>query len=186
MDCCRVKNKKVKKCVRNDGKIFTLPRKFSKKKCLQGPIRGFSMSSSCAPYKFCIKKGGYKKVNILGSKLKLCSFKPLTGYQRNGFCDSGPEDFGKHLVCAKMTPKFLEFTKKKGNDLSSVVNPGDKWCLCENRWLEAYENRITVPVIKKATSQKVNLKIQKKIKNTSSKKKKKNKNNKGKNKFDFP
>ena len=179
MDCCQSKSKS-KKCVRKkDGQEFKLPRKFSKEACLNKPIKGFSMRSSCAPYLYCkkrkltkkhklarkkktTKKGGGKK-NILGKKLKICSLEPLTGYYRDGYCDSGPDDLGKHLVCGRMTTEFLNFTKKQGNDLSSVVKEGEKWCLCEERWLEAYKNGIKVPVIKNSTSQKVKKSIRQKI-----------------------
>ena len=87
----------------------------------------------------------------------------MTGYYRDGYCDSGPDDLGKHLVCGRMTTEFLNFTKKQGNDLSSVVKEGEKWCLCEERWLEAYKNGIKVPVIKNSTSQKVKKSIRQKI-----------------------
>ena len=62
----------------------------------------------------------------------------MTGYYRNGFCETGYDDFGTHTVCAKMDKKFLDYTASKGNDLSSVVKPGQKWCLCEYRWNQAY------------------------------------------------
>ena len=87
-------------------------------------------------------KGGeltYKK-NMLGKKIKVCSKNPMTGFYRDGYCMTGSDDSGTHTVCAKMDKKFLDYTAKKGNDLSSVVEPGDKWCLCEYRWQEAFKD----------------------------------------------
>ncbi len=66
-------------------------------------------------------------------------------------CHWFPQDSGTHVVCAKVTPEFLAFTKSKGNDLSSVVKPGDKWCLCALRWLEAYKAGKAPPAVLKAT-----------------------------------
>lgn len=83
--------------------------------------------------------------NILGTALQSCCFEPKTGFYRDGFCKTGADDYGTHVVCAEMTQEFLEFTKTKGNDLSTPkpewsfpgLKPGDKWCLCILRWLEA-------------------------------------------------
>jgi uncharacterized protein (DUF2237 family) len=83
--------------------------------------------------------------NVLGTALERCCFKPKTGFYRNGFCKTGEEDFGTHIVCAIMTNEFLEYTKSRGNDLSTPIpqwsfpglREGDKWCLCIMRWLEA-------------------------------------------------
>jgi uncharacterized protein (DUF2237 family) len=83
--------------------------------------------------------------NILGGELQACCFEPKTGFYRDGFCKTGQEDYGTHVVCAIMTEQFLEFTKTKGNDLSAPkpewgfpgLKPGDKWCLCIRRWVEA-------------------------------------------------
>ena len=200
MDCCQVENKRVKKCVRKDGRVFTLPRKFSKKKCILGPIRGFTMRSSCAPFTYCqsqIKKkkkskkksklsnkskykarGGFsnrrnpRRKNMVGSELKMCSEDPVTGYYRDGYCDSGLEDYGKHLVCGKINSNFLKFSKSRNNDLSSVVKPGEKWCLCEDRWEEAYDHGIKVKVDTAATSNKTAPRIKNKIRISQSKKNK--------------
>ena len=90
--------------------------------------------------------------NILNKPLKICSKKPLTGYTRDGYCDSKVDDFGKHYVCAKMDKQFLDYTADKGNDLSSVVKPGQKWCLCANRWLEAYNSGMAPPIIAESTN----------------------------------
>lgn len=83
--------------------------------------------------------------NVFGEPLSDCSTSPLTGFFRNGCCDTGREDFGSHTVCAVMTEDFLTFSKSTGNDLSTAVpefdfpglNPGDRWCLCAARWQQA-------------------------------------------------
>jgi uncharacterized protein (DUF2237 family) len=85
--------------------------------------------------------------NVLGETLDACSLSPMTGFFRNGCCDTHPEDIGSHTVCAVMTAGFLEFSKSRGNDLSTPVpefgfvglKPGDRWCLCAPRWQEALQ-----------------------------------------------
>jgi uncharacterized protein (DUF2237 family) len=85
--------------------------------------------------------------NVLGGPLAECSRSPLTGFYRNGCCDTGAEDMGLHIVCAEMTAEFLAFSAERGNDLSTPVpefafpglQPGDRWCLCVERWKEALE-----------------------------------------------
>ncbi|HUJ99790.1 MAG TPA: DUF2237 domain-containing protein [Stellaceae bacterium] len=85
--------------------------------------------------------------NVLGERLESCSEKPVTGFFRNGCCDTSAEDRGSHTVCAVMTAEFLAFSKARGNDLSTPVpefgfpglKPGDRWCLCAPRWQEALE-----------------------------------------------
>jgi uncharacterized protein (DUF2237 family) len=85
-------------------------------------------------------------VNVVGGELLPCSTEPLTGFYRNGCCSTGPEDEGSHTVCVVMTAEFLEFSRLAGNDLStprpewgfSGLEPGDRWCLCASRWLEAH------------------------------------------------
>jgi uncharacterized protein (DUF2237 family) len=85
--------------------------------------------------------------NVLGEALEICSIKPMTGFYRDGCCDTGREDLGSHTVCAVMTSAFLEFSKSRGNDLSTPqpefgfpgLKPGDRWCLCAPRWQEAFE-----------------------------------------------
>ena len=104
------------------------------------------------------------KKNINNKPLKVCSKNPMTGYYRNGYCMTGLEDKGTHTVCALMDKKFLEYTKSKGNDLYSVVKPGDKWCLCENRWNEAYLDNVAPKVIQSATNMRTKNKIIKNIK----------------------
>jgi len=86
-------------------------------------------------------------LNVLGEPLQLCSDNPLTGFYRNGNCVTGPDDLGRHLVCAEMSAEFLAFSKSRGNDLSTPrpemafpgLKPGDRWCLFAPRWVEAYE-----------------------------------------------
>jgi uncharacterized protein (DUF2237 family) len=85
--------------------------------------------------------------NVLGEPLEICSIKPMTGFYRDGCCNTGREDVGSHTVCVVMTSAFLEFSKSRGNDLSTPVpefgfaglKPGDRWCLCAPRWQEAFE-----------------------------------------------
>lgn len=85
--------------------------------------------------------------NVFGSDLITCSESPITGFYRDGCCNTGQQDKGVHTVCAIMTEEFLEFSKSRGNDLSTPMpqwnfpglKPGDRWCLCAARWLEAYK-----------------------------------------------
>ncbi len=82
--------------------------------------------------------------NVLGSELQTCSKSPLTGFFRTGCCETGPEDHGVHVVCSVMTADFLEYSRAQGNDLSTPrpgfagLAPGDRWCLCAERWKEAF------------------------------------------------
>jgi uncharacterized protein (DUF2237 family) len=83
----------------------------------------------------------------------------MTGFYRTGRCDTGPEDIGRHVVCAEVTAVFLEFSASRGNDLSTPIpqagfsglQPGDRWCLCAARWQEALEAGVAPPVILQAT-----------------------------------
>ncbi|HEX6002863.1 MAG TPA: DUF2237 domain-containing protein [Burkholderiales bacterium] len=85
--------------------------------------------------------------NVLGEPLQSCSAAPVTGFFRDGCCNTGPEDLGVHTVCALMTAEFLEFSRARGNDLSTPMpemgfpglKPGDRWCLCAARWKEALD-----------------------------------------------
>lgn len=85
--------------------------------------------------------------NVLGGALAACSMQPLTGFFRNGCCDTSAQDVGSHTVCAVMTAEFLAFSRQRGNDLSTPrpefgfpgLRPGDRWCLCAPRWQEALE-----------------------------------------------
>jgi uncharacterized protein (DUF2237 family) len=94
--------------------------------------------------------GGSRRLrprNMFGEPLETCSSKPMSGFYRDGCCNTGQEDIGSHTVCAVMTSEFLDFSKSRGNDLSTPVpgfgfpglKPGDRWCLCEPRWQEAFE-----------------------------------------------
>jgi len=97
--------------------------------------------------------------NVLGQPLVQCGCAPMTGFYRDGFCETGPRDYGSHTVCAVMTEEFLAFTKGRGNDLSTPapqfnfpgLKSGDRWCLCVSRWKEAYEAGVAPPVILEAT-----------------------------------
>ena len=97
--------------------------------------------------------------NILGGELELCSVDPMTGYFRDGCCNTGSGDTGVHTVCAVMTEEFLSFSKERGNDLSTPhpewgfpgLKPGDRWCLCAPRWQEAFEEECAPQVVLAAT-----------------------------------
>jgi uncharacterized protein len=97
--------------------------------------------------------------NVLGEALEICSIKPMTGFYRDGCCNTGAEDVGSHTVCAVMTADFLEFSKSHGNDLSTPMpelgfpglKPGDRWCLCAPRWQEALEANRAPRVVLRAT-----------------------------------
>ena len=101
--------------------------------------------------------------NIYNEQLQICSSDPITGYNRDGYCKKTKEDVGKHLVCAKMDKDFINYSKSKGNDLTTVVKPGEKWCLCQNRYYEAYQNGKEPHVIKNATNKSVKSFIKKAI-----------------------
>ena len=97
--------------------------------------------------------------NVLGGALADCSHDPLTGYFRNGCCETGPMDLGSHTVCAVLTADFLQFSYTRGNDLITPrpdfsfpgLRPGNRWCLCANRWREAFEAGCAPPVVLEAT-----------------------------------
>lgn len=99
--------------------------------------------------------------NVLGKALVSCGSNPKTGFYRDGFCATGADDLGVHVVCAEVTHEFLEFSKTKGNDLMTPrpeydfkgLKPGDRWCLCANRWKEAFDQNVAPPVILEATHQ---------------------------------
>jgi len=98
-------------------------------------------------------------MNVLGGPLSTCSNNPRTGFFRDGCCNTGPEDLGFHTVCAVMTVEFLEFTRDRGNDLSTPrpdagfpgLKPGDRWCVCVGRWKEALEAGVAPPVVLEGT-----------------------------------
>ena len=100
------------------------------------------------------------QLNVIGTSLIPCSMDPLTGFYRNGCCDTGPDDQGSHTVCVVLTEAFLRFSKAAGNDLSTPVpawgfpglKPGDKWCLCASRWQQALQAGVAPNVILEATN----------------------------------
>ena len=99
--------------------------------------------------------------NVLGGVLKPCSHNPLTGFFRDGCCNTNEEDAASHTVCAIVTQAFLAYSKLRGNDLSTPrpeydfpgLKPGDQWCLCAARWLEAYRGGCPPQVVLEATHQ---------------------------------
>ncbi len=101
-------------------------------------------------------------LNVFGQPLVRCGLQPKTGFYRDGFCATGPDDHGVHVVCAQVTAEFLEFSKAQGNDLItpqpqfgfSGLKPGDRWCLCAGRWKEAFLAHKAPPVILESTHQK--------------------------------
>jgi uncharacterized protein (DUF2237 family) len=101
-------------------------------------------------------------LNVLGGPLLACSFDPLTGYFRDGCCNTADQDTGTHVVCARVTAEFLSFSRTRGNDLTtprpqwrfSGLRPGDRWCLCAHRWKEALDAGVAPPVVLESTHQK--------------------------------
>ena len=101
--------------------------------------------------------------NVLGTSLKKCCDSPKTGFYRDGNCHTGPQDHGTHVACATVTKEFLEFTKSRGNDLMTArpelnfpgLKPGDKWCLCALRWLEAKRAGVAPTLDLEATHEKM-------------------------------
>ena len=101
--------------------------------------------------------------NVMGTALETCSTSPVTGFNRNGICQAPDQDFGVHGVCSQVTQEFLEFTKSRGNDLSTPnemfgfpgLKPGDRWCLCASRWKEAVDHGVAPPIVLSATSEAV-------------------------------
>ena len=97
--------------------------------------------------------------NVLGFQLEVCSTQPLTGFMRDGCCNTGPGDLGMHLACCVMTQEFLEFSRQRGNDLSTPrpeyefpgLKPGDRWCLCAERWAEAHQAGCAPRLVLEAT-----------------------------------
>jgi uncharacterized protein (DUF2237 family) len=97
--------------------------------------------------------------NVLGTPLATCCTSPITGFYRDGCCNTGAGDMGAHVVCAQMTEEFLTYTKAQGNDLSTPMpafqfpglKTGDRWCLCASRWKEALDAGVAPPVVLEAT-----------------------------------
>ncbi len=100
--------------------------------------------------------------NVLGTELMPCSYDPLTGYFRDGCCNTDESDQGSHLVCVRVTADFLNFSRSRGNDLTtpqpqsrfSGLKPGDRWCLCASRWREALDANVAPPVVLESTHHK--------------------------------
>lgn len=103
------------------------------------------------------------QTNVFGTELEPCSQDPQTGYLRDGCCHEHPGDHGRHELCAVMTEKFLQFSKAQGNDLITPrpelefpgLEPGDRWCLCLGRWIEARDAGVAPPVVLEATNESV-------------------------------
>ncbi len=99
--------------------------------------------------------------NVLGGELETCGADPLTGFYRDGCCNSGPEDIGSHTVCAVVTAEFLAHQRAVGNDLVTPrpeyrfpgLRPGDRWCVVAARWLQAYHDGVAAPVVLAATNE---------------------------------
>ena len=97
--------------------------------------------------------------NVFGTPLQACCHDPMTGFYRDGYCRTGPDDKGLHTVCAVVTAEFLAFSRARGNDLSTPrpeydfpgLQPGDAWCVCVQRWVEAFEAGVAPPVRLAAT-----------------------------------
>jgi uncharacterized protein (DUF2237 family) len=110
-------------------------------------------------YDFIKEKILIQAKNVLGGELQSCSTSPRTGFYRDGCCNTGPDDVGVHTVCVVVTAEFLEFSKARGNDLSTPMpmyrfpglKPGDQWCLCAERWKEALQAGKAPAVILAAT-----------------------------------
>jgi uncharacterized protein (DUF2237 family) len=98
-------------------------------------------------------------LNVLGSALVPCSYDPLTGFYRDGCCKTDAHDAGSHVICAKVTQEFLDFSVSAGNDLSTPrpqyrfagLRAGDRWCLCARRWQEAFQAGVAPPVVLEST-----------------------------------
>ena len=98
--------------------------------------------------------------NVYGETIEICSKETMTGYLRNGSCETLDDDIGSHTVCAKVTSEFLEYSKNKGNDLITPrpeldfpgLKEGDKWCVCAMRWLEAYNDGVAPPILVRSTN----------------------------------
>jgi uncharacterized protein (DUF2237 family) len=98
-------------------------------------------------------------LNVFGSALVPCSYDPLTGFYRDGCCKTDEHDAGSHVICAKVTQEFLDFSVSAGNDLSTPrpeyrfagLKAGDRWCLCARRWQEAFQAGVAPPVVLEST-----------------------------------
>lgn len=105
------------------------------------------------------RPGRAPSVNVLGGVLEPCSTRPVTGFYRDGCCNTGAEDIGLHTVCVVLTAEFLAFSRSRGNDLSTPMpqygfpglKPGERWCLCASRWKEAFDAGVAPQVVLEAT-----------------------------------
>ncbi|MEP6649748.1 MAG: DUF2237 domain-containing protein [Lapillicoccus sp.] len=101
--------------------------------------------------------------NVLGENLEPCGTDPMTGFFRDGCCNTGPQDIGSHTICAVVTEEFLEHQRRIGNDLSTPMpeyrfpglNPGDRWCVTAVNWARAYNDGVAAPVVLAATNEAV-------------------------------
>jgi len=101
--------------------------------------------------------------NVFGKPLEPCCSDPVTGFYRDGFCHTGEQDFGSHVVCAQMTKEFLEYSKAQGNDLITAkpdfnfpgLKEGDYWCLCASRWVEAFKANVAPKIKLESTHEKM-------------------------------
>lgn len=101
--------------------------------------------------------------NVVGGPIEACSLSPVTGFNRDGNCSTPDQDLGVHGVCSELTEEFLEFTRSRGNYLSTPqsiygfpgLKAGDRWCLCASRWREAFENGVAPPVVLSASSESI-------------------------------
>jgi uncharacterized protein (DUF2237 family) len=117
------------------------------------------LALSSRPYKVLLNRKLFMPTNVLGTELKCCCRDPVTGFYRDGFCRTGPEDIGLHTVCVKVTREFLDFSVLDGNDLVTPhpewgfpgLKPGDKWCVCVTRWKSALDHNRAAPVDLEAT-----------------------------------
>lgn len=108
------------------------------------------------------EKSEINSKNVYGDPLIMCCLDPLTGFYRNGLCQTGADDYGTHIVCARLTDEFLEYSKMKGNDLITPrpdlnfpgLRAGDHWCLCISRWIEAQRDGVAPPIKLEATHEK--------------------------------
>tara|TARA_B100001059_G_C17804197_1_gene568071 strand:+ start:1485 stop:1874 length:390 start_codon:yes stop_codon:yes gene_type:complete len=106
-------------------------------------------------------------INVLGTSLVPCSVDPITGFYRDGYCKTFNNDSGEHIICSEVTDRFLNFSKSRGNDLSTAVpeynfdglKEGDRWCLCADRWLEALQFNMAPKILLESTHRKMLEKI---------------------------
>ena len=102
-----------------------------------------------------------RQLNVLGAPLEMCGTEPLTGFFRDGYTTTSPQDVGSHTVCAVVTAEFLEHQQAVGNDLSTPMpeygfpglRPGDHWAVCAGRWLQSFEAGVAAPVLLRATNE---------------------------------